>query len=90
MAGSGWFGLVLGRKGRPRALTAVTGRLAQASFCIYLSHILFLKWFLRLGLSLLFTWSGLSIPLVALLLLVCGWLLWEALHRLPVICNYLV
>lgn len=86
----GWFGLVLGRRTWHRTLTVVTNRLAQASFCIYLSHILFLKAFIRLGYYAIFTQSVLSIPLMATLLLVCGWLLWELLRRVPVVNRYLI
>lgn len=86
----GWFGLVLGRRTWPKTLAVVTNRLAQASFCIYLSHILFLKAFIRLGYYAIFTQSVLSIPLMTTLLLVCGWLLWELLRRVPVVNRYLI
>lgn len=86
----GWFGLVLGRKAWPKAVTAMTNRLAQASFCIYLSHILFLKAFVGLGFYVAFTHSALSIPLMVTLLLVCGWLLWDILRRVPVVRKYLI
>lgn len=86
----GWFGLVLGRKAWPKALAVMIDRLAQASFCIYLSHILFIKKFTALGFYTVFTQSVLSIPLMVILLLACGWLLWEILHRLPVVNRYLI
>lgn len=86
----GWFGVILGCKVWPKVLTVVINRLALASFCIYLSHILFLKKFILLGYYAVFTHSALSIPLMVILLLVCGWLLWELLHRLPVVNRYLI
>lgn len=86
----GWFGLVWSREVWPRALETTTASVARASFCIYLSHILFLKAFARLGFYLVFTESVLSIPLMAVLLLACGWLLWAVLRRLPVVCRYLI
>lgn len=86
----GWFGLILGRKALPKDLEITTSSLALASFCIYLSHILFLKVFIRLGFFTVFKRSVLSIPLMAALLLVCSWLLWAVLHRLPVVRKYLI
>lgn len=86
----GWFGLILGCEAWPKALTVIAGRLAQASFCVYLSHILFLKEFIRLGFYTAFTHSALSVPLMVTLLLACGWLLWELLHRVPVVKRYLI
>lgn len=86
----GWFGLILGCETWPKVLTVIVGRLAQASFCIYLSHILFLKEFIRLGYYAAFTHSALSVPLMVTLLLACGWLLWEILHRIPMVNRYLI
>lgn len=86
----GWFGLLLSRKTWPKALAAAANRLARASFCIYLSHILFLKAFTRLGYYVVFPLSVLSIPLMSALLLVCGWLLWKLLSRLPIVRKYLI
>lgn len=86
----GWFGVILVCKVWPKTLTVAINRLAQASFCIYLSHILFLKKFIHLGYYAVFTHSTLSIPLMVILLLVCGWLLWGLLHRLPVVNRYLI
>lgn len=87
----GCFGLSLSRKTpRPALWAALTGRLARASFCIYLSHILFLRLFQDHGLRPSASPTALSIPLTALLLLACGWLLWEVLHRVPFVKSYLV
>lgn len=86
----GWFGLILGRETLPKGLEAAASSLALASFCIYLSHILFLKVFIRLGFFSVFKRSAVSIPLMSVLLLVCGWLLWAVLRRLPVVRNYLI
>jgi len=86
----GWFGLILGCETWPKVLTVIVGCQARASFCIYLSHILFLKKFIRLGFYTAFTHSALSVPLMVTLLLVCGWLLWEVLHRIPVVNRYLI
>lgn len=87
----GWFGLILGReKERPEPWVRFTGRLAQASFCVYLSHIVFLRWFGTHGLGFSALPAALSVPLTALLLLGCGWLTWEVLRRVPGVRSYLV
>lgn len=84
---AGWFGLILGRKKERSALwTALTGRLSRASFCIYLSHILFLRRFESPGLDP----AALAVPLISLLVLGCGWLTWEVLRRIPIVKSYLV
>lgn len=86
----GIFGLILTRKEWPAPVVKVTGRLSQASFCIYLVHVLFQRLFLRLGLSAAAAPCLVFIPLVCLLLLVTGWLTWEVLHRIPIVKTYLV
>ena len=86
----GLFGLILGRGKWPVPVVKVTGRLARASFCIYLVHILFLRALLRLGISSGTSPCLLSIPFVCLLLLVFGWLVWEVLHRIPIVKTWLV
>lgn len=85
----GWFGLILGRKtARPALWTKATGRLARASFCVYLSHILFLQRLTYLGLSP--GNAALFIPLIFLVILAGGWLTWEVLHRIPFVRSYFV
>ncbi|MBD5084263.1 MAG: acyltransferase family protein [Clostridiales bacterium] len=86
----GLFGLVITRKEWPAPVVKVTGRLARASFCIYLVHVLFQRLFLRLGVSAGASPCVLSIPFVCLLLLAAGWLTWEVLHRIPIVKTYLV
>ena len=86
----GLFGLILGRGSWPAPVVKATGRLAQASFCIYLVHILFLRLFLRLGIDAGASPCLVWIPVTALLLLVTGWLTWEVLHRIPIVKDYFV
>lgn len=86
---AGFFCLCLGVKEYPKPLAQVSGRLARASFCIYLCHILYLHWLERQGLQTVLMPAAL-IPLAVLLLLACGWLTWEVLHRIPVVRSYLV
>lgn len=86
----GLFGLITTQETWPAPVAKVTGRLAQASFCVYLVHILFLRLFLRLGISAGAAPCLVWIPVVSLLLLATGWLTWEVLHRIPIVKTYLV
>lgn len=86
----GLFGLILTRRSWPGPVVRATGRLARASFCVYLSHILFLREFTRLGLDPGASPCLLSIPLTCLLLLGAGWLAWEALRRVPLVRDWLI
>lgn len=86
----GLFGLILTQKAWPAPAVKVTGRLAQAAFCIYLVHILFLRVFLRIGIDPGASPCVVFIPVVCLLLLITGWLTWEVLHRIPFVKTYLV
>lgn len=86
----GLFGLILTGRPLPGWLAGLVGRLSRASFCIYLVHIFFLRLFQRLGLSGGVSPSVLTVPAVAALMAVCGWLVWEILHRIPVVDTYLV
>lgn len=90
LTAAGLFGLILTRKQWPAPVVKATGRLARASFCIYLVHILFLRVFLRLGVDPGTSPCLVWIPIVCLLLLVTGWLTWEVLSRVPIVKTYLV
>ena len=85
----GLFGLILTGKELPARLARPVARVSRASFCTYLSHVLFQQVFLRLGVSAAH-WCALSIPAAALLLLACGQLTWEILRRVPVVRTYLI
>lgn len=86
----GLFGLATSKKMYSQLVVKFTGRLAKASFCIYLTHILFQKRFADLGLGGVLSPCALTIPGMALLLLACSYLLWEILHRIPICKDYLV
>lgn len=89
MAAGLFGGILTGTKERPLA-TKLTGLLARASFCVYLVHIVFLRLFLRLGFSGGNSPCLLFVPLVAALLLLCGFLVWAVLSRIPVVKSYLI
>lgn len=86
----GLFGLATAKKEYPPMAAKAAGRLAKASFCIYLTHYLFQRVFARLGLGGVMSPCALSIPGMALLILGCSYLLWEVLHRVPLCKDYLV
>lgn len=87
---AGLFGLIITRKAWPAPVARLTGRLARASFCIYLVHVFFLRRLNLLGLSAGASPCLLSIPLVCLLLLAAGWLTWEGLRHIPIVRTYLI
>lgn len=89
LAAAGIYGLCLSapvpeRAGRGAALVS------RASFCVFLVHIFFLKLFGRLGLTALAGPAIVSVPLVSLLILLCGVGTWCVLSRIPVVKNWLV
>ena len=86
----GLFGLILTQKTWPAPVVKVTGRLARASFCVYLSHVLFQHLLRERGIVAGASPCLLWIPLVCVLLLAAGWLAWEILHRIPFVRTYLV
>lgn len=86
----GLFGLIVSRTRWSGRTARAAGRLARASFCVYLTHILFLHLIIRLGFSPGDSPCLLSIPLFCLLLLLAGCLTWEVLHRIPIVNRYLV
>lgn len=86
----GFFGLAVSKKSYPPLVAKPAQRLARASFCIYLTHYLFQRLFARLGLGGVISPCALSIPGMALLILGASYLLWEVLHRIPVVNRYLV
>ena len=86
----GFFGLATSKKSYPLPVTKVSQRLARASFCIYLTHYLFQRVFSRLGLTRVTAPYFLTIPATALLILGSSYLLWEVLHRIPIVKKYLI
>ena len=89
MTAAGVWGLC-----RRADLTGALGRLAEyvskASFCIFLTHVFFLKLLARAGFNALIGPAAVTVPLVtlAVLLLSCG--AYAVLSRLPVVRRWLV
>lgn len=87
---AGLFGLFLGVQTWPDWLSRTIGRLAKASFCIYLTHVFFLLILQKLGLTAA-AWSPLlSVPAISLFIVIAGWLIYEVLRHIPVVKTYLI
>lgn len=86
---AGIFGTVCRGTGRTRT-DRIAGILSRASFCVYLSHMVFLSVLRHWGLSASLSPAVLSIPAAAFLTLLCSLLLWLVLHRIPFIRTWLI
>lgn len=87
---AGLFGLMLRVRHWPEFLRRFTARLAQAAFCIYLCHVFPLYLLQGWGVTASAWFPLLSIPGLTLLILVLSWLVYEILHRIPVVKTYLI
>lgn len=87
---SGLFGLMADRKSWPGWLEKPAGRLALSSFCIYLVHILTLRFVRSLGLNPAAAPSLAVIPLITLAILLLSHLCWEVLRHIPVVKIWLI
>jgi len=86
---AGLMGLAVTRPSWPEGPRRVTEGLSKASFCVYLSHIFFLRALARLGLTSavmpLFT-----IPVLVVLMLALSWAVYLVLRRIPVVRTWLI
>lgn len=76
----GWTFAWLRSRSVPRWVTG----LSRASFCVYLSHMMFLNWFRDAGLSALSGPCILSVPVTVAAVLACSLALYLVLRRVPV------
>ncbi|MBQ1371754.1 MAG: acyltransferase family protein [Oscillospiraceae bacterium] len=65
-------------------------KLSQSSFCIYLSHMLFLRVLRPLLFHAQFMRCLWSIPLLTFSTMICSFLLYEVLRRIPFVKNWLI
>lgn len=86
---AGLMGLAVTRPSWPDGLRKVTGSLAKASFCVYLSHIFFLRALARLGLTSA-SIPLLTIPVLAALMLALSWAVYLVLRRIPFVRIWLI
>lgn len=77
----GWAFAKLRTRSVPRWVTG----LSRASFCVYLSHLMFLYWFRDAGLSALSGPCILSVPATAAAVLACSLVVYLVLRRVPVL-----
>jgi len=85
----GIYGLCLSVR-IPAAVGRAAEYVSRASFCVFLTHIFFLKGFAHFGLTALVGPAAVTVPLMTLLLLGCGCAVYEVLRRIPVVNQYLV
>lgn len=64
--------------------------LSKASFCIFLTHVFFIYALSALGITAAILPTAISIPLVALIILICSTLTYAVLSRIPVVNEWLI
>lgn len=74
----------------PAAVGRVAEYVSRASFCVFLTHIFFLKLFAYHGLTALTGPAVVTVPALTLLILGCSCGVYEILRRIPVVNRYLV
>lgn len=85
----GIMGLIVRKKSWPGKLQMVTGRIAKASFCIYLVHV-FVQRLLEGVLGAATSLSIVTIPAMMILIAAIGWAVYEILHLIPVVNKWLI
>lgn len=89
LAACGLAGLILGRDHWPEGLCRFAERLSKASFCIYLSHLMVLDVLVHFGMTAMRN-AAVMIPVLTILMLLGGWVLYEVLRRIPVVQKWLI
>lgn len=74
----------------PAGLGRAAEYISKASFCVFLTHIFFLKAFAHFGVSAFMGPVVLTVPLLSALLLACGCGTYEILRRIPLVNRYLI
>jgi surface polysaccharide O-acyltransferase-like enzyme len=64
--------------------------ISKASFCVFLTHIFFLKLFAHFGVTALAGPAAVTVPAMTLLLLGCSCGVYEAARRIPVVNRWLI
>ena len=90
LLGFGIFGLCNAARCERPLLRRTVGLLSRASFCVYLSHVFFLRLLPKLGISAATCPCVLSVPLYAALML-CGALaVYAVLSRIPILNKWII
>ena len=90
LLGSGIFSLFSLQKAPGPKLAAVTKFLSQASFCVYLCHMLFLGLLQNRGLTGNWPNALVGVPLLALVTLACSLVVYLVLSRIPWVRRWLI
>ena len=85
----GVYGLCLSVR-IPEAAASVLEYISKASLCVFLVHIFFLKAFAHFGVTALVGPAILTVPMMTLLLLGCGCLVYEVLRHIPLVNRWLI
>lgn len=85
----GIMGMMLRKKEWKPSIRRLTGRVSQASFCIYLSHVLIQR-ILEGVFGLATTLSVVVIPVYVLVIVLVCWGIYEILSRIPIVKRWLV
>lgn len=85
----GLMGLIFKKENWPKKLQAVTSRVARASFCIYLVHVLVQRVLEGIA-GQATTLSVVAIPVLAILIAAVSWVIYEILNLIPVIKKWLI
>ena len=94
--GAGVFLVALGfwglcqRAALPEWAGRAAERLSKASFCVFLTHVFFLQFFARHGLPAADRPPLFTVPLVSLLVLICGWGAYALFSRVPGVRRWLI
>lgn len=85
----GFWGLCQ-RASLPEWAGRAAARLSKASFCVFLTHVFFLQFFARHGLRAAEGPPLFTVPLVSLLVLICGWGTYALFSRVPGVRRWLI
>ena len=85
----GFWGLCQ-RDSLPEWAGRAAARLSKASFCVFLTHVFFLQFFARHGLRAAEGPPLFTVPLVSLLVLICGWGAYALFSRVPGVRRWLI
>ena len=89
MRALGFWGLCQ-RASLPEWAGRAAERLSKASFCVFLTHVFFLQFFARHGLRAAEGTPLFTVPLVSLLVLICGWGAYALFSRVPGVRRWLI
>lgn len=85
----GLMGLLIRKKNWGAGVQTMSGRIAKASFCIYLVHV-FIQRILEGVIGQAVTLSIITIPALVLAIIIICWLIYEVLNLIPVIKKWLI